>query len=95
VDDQELLVVAAKPAHPLVGHQLAAGPIDQRAQHPVGVLVEPDQGRVGAPQQPPDSHTAAGQPDQQRTELASRTGQPTGGVDTPIGQVHPVASAEP
>jgi hypothetical protein len=49
VDDQQLLVVAAEAAHPLVGHQLPAGPVDQRAQRTVGVLVEVDEGRVGAP----------------------------------------------
>jgi hypothetical protein len=65
VDDQQLLVVAAEAAHPLVGHQLPAGAVDHRAQDPVGVLVEPDQGRVGAPQQPPDGHPAAGEGGQQ------------------------------
>jgi hypothetical protein len=67
VDDQQLLVVAAEATDPLVGHQLPAGPVDQGAQDPVGVLVEVDQGRVGAPQRPPDGHSAAGQPHQQRT----------------------------
>jgi hypothetical protein len=94
VDDQELLVVTAEPAYPLVGHQLPAGPVDQHAQDPVGVLVEPDQGRVGTPEQPPDGHPAAGQPGQQRAEPGVRTGQLAGGVDAPVGQIHPITSAE-
>jgi hypothetical protein len=94
VDDQELLVVAAESAHPLVGYQLPAGSVDQRAQHPVGVLVEAHQGRVGTPQQPADGHAAAGQPGQQRAEFGARAGQLAGGVDAPVGQVHPVSSGE-
>jgi hypothetical protein len=94
VDDQQLLVVAAEAAHPLVGHQLPSGPVDQRAQHPVGVLVEVDEGRVGAPQEPADGHPAPRQPGQQRAQLAPGTGQLAGGVDPPVGQVDPVPGRE-
>jgi hypothetical protein len=94
VDDQELLVVTAEPAHPLVGYQLSTGPVDQRAQHPVGVLVEPDQGWVGSPQKPADGHPVPCQSGQQRAELAARAGQLAGGVDAPVGQVHPVSGGK-
>jgi hypothetical protein len=87
VDDQELLVVAAEAAHPLVSDQLPAGPVDQGAQDPDGVLVEPDQGRMRAPQQSPDGHPAAGEGGQQRPQLATGAGQLAGGVDAPVGQV--------
>jgi hypothetical protein len=94
MDDQQLLVVAAEAAHPLVGDQLPPGPVDQRAHHPVGVLIEPDQGRMGAPQQPPDGHSAAGEGSQQRPQLAARAGQLASGVDAPVGPIHPIPGAE-
>ena len=72
----------------------AAGSVDERAHDPIGVLVEVDEGRVGAPQQPTDGHAAAGLPDQKRTELAARTGQLAGGVDAPVGQIHLIAGIE-
>ena len=43
---------------------------------------------------PPDGHSAAGEGGQQRPQLAARAGQLAGGVDAPVGQVHPVAGAE-
>jgi hypothetical protein len=94
VDDQQLLVVAAEAAHPLVGHQLPAGPVDHGAEDPVGVLVEVDQRRVRAPQQPADADAVAGQPGQERAELGARAVQLAGGVDAPVGQVQPVAGVQ-
>jgi hypothetical protein len=91
MDDQELLVVAAEPAHSLVGDQLPAGTVYQSAEHAVRVLVEPDQRRVRPPQQPPDRDASPCEVRQQRTQLAARPGQQPGGVDAPVGQVEPVA----
>ena len=87
-------LVAAEPAHLLVGYQLPAGSVDQRAQHPVGVLVEADQGGVGAPQKPADGHPVPCQSGQRGP--SSLPGPASWRVASmPVGQVHPVPAARP
>jgi hypothetical protein len=94
-EHHQLLVVAARTFDPLVQQHLAAGLVHQLPQPPVLLLAEVRLVRVGAPQQPTDLDTAAGEVDQDPADLGARAVQELIGVAAPVGEVHPVAGLQP
>ncbi|MFL5881130.1 MAG: hypothetical protein ACJ782_13785 [Actinomycetota bacterium] len=88
MDDQQLLVVAAEAAHPLVDEDMPARLIHRRADHSVGILVEAD--GVGAPEQPPYGHPASGEVGQPPAQLDPAAVEADSRIHAPPGQIDPI-----
>ena len=87
--DEELLVVRAALAHPLVEQRLAAALVDDPAEVAVLLAVEP--ARVGAPHQRPHLDVARGRVTEQLGDGRPVLGQPLVGVAAPVGEEDAVA----
>ncbi len=91
MQDDQLLVMRPRAAHPLVKQDLAAGLVHGLGELRLLLLVEPECLRMGAPQQAAQVDPPFGEPAEQLDERWTVVAEPLVIVAAPIGEEHVVA----
>jgi hypothetical protein len=92
--DDDLLVVAAHPAHPLVEHHDPTAVLDRLVQRGVLLLGEAQAVPVGPPDEPGHAHAAAARRREQLPDRRPVLAHPLVRVAPPVGEEQVVAPAE-
>src|SRR5947207_7936933 len=93
MDDDELLVMRADTAHPLVEEELPSGAVHDRGELGLRFLAEAEGSRVGPPEQTPDVDAAARQLGEDAGDGRTLVPQFLVVVATPVDDAHEVAGA--